>query len=134
MNADYSAGRSPVAELVSLMMEPIPTVFGRLTLLASCYHAAKDLYDVPRLTRLFGAETVDLELRQCHRRIFLQWLQLGIEEQKAEVEAYLRTAPPGVDWAEAARTAPPPDARDAERQLHLADLATLLDVMTGDRL
>jgi len=109
------------------MLFRVPTVFGRLTFLASLYNPSIGRYDHFHLSRLVGPEDADRMLRRSHYQIFTQWLSFGLAEQRADFEAYLST----IDVPECPRTlreAVPRQARDMERQLYLMDLQLLLEL------
>ncbi len=105
----------------------IPTVFGRLALVAST-RESEDRYEHPVLSAALTPEEVSRTLRNSHYQVFAQWLALSLEEQKADLDEFLREfgAP-----RHAARYQEliPPAARDVERQLYLTDLETVLELL-----
>ena len=113
----------------------IPTVFGRLAYLASLRDSTSGYYCEPGLISLLGPEGADRAIRHSHHQVFSEWLAFSLAEQKAEIDEFLRGQGlvPGqpVNWGASLpyRSLIPPAARDVERQLYLADLETLLELL-----
>ena len=113
----------------------IPTVFGRLVYLASLLDSTSGYYREPGMTSLLGPEGSDRSIRHSHYQVFSEWLAFSLAEQKADIDDFLRglghiTGRP-INWSASLpyRTLIPPGARDVERQLYLADLETLLELL-----
>ncbi|MBZ5582296.1 MAG: hypothetical protein LAQ30_08855 [Acidobacteriia bacterium] len=129
--SDYTAksyeARHPAAELWRETLARIPTLFGRLVYLAALRDAGGG-YAHPALSHMLGRENADRTLRHSHHQIFAQWLALGLEEQKSDLGDFLHEfhAP---REALHYRELVPAGARDAERQLYLTDLETLLELL-----
>ncbi len=128
---DYTAksyeARHPAAELWRETLSRIPTLFGRLVYLAALRDAAGG-YSHPGLSHTLGREHADRTLRHSHHQVFAQWLSLGLEEQKNDLDIFLnqlRAPRESLRYRELV----PPGARDAERQLYLTDLETLLELL-----
>jgi hypothetical protein len=87
------------------------------------------------LISLLGPEGADRAIRHSHHQVFSEWLAFSLAEQKAEIDEFLRGQGlvPGqpVNWGASLpyRSLIPPAARDVERQLYLADLETLLELL-----
>ena len=108
-------------------LDRIPTVFGRLVYLAGLRDPVSGGYTHPSLSQAHGPEEADRTLRRAHYQMFSEWLALGLEEQKGDLAGFLADEGPG---ALRPRELIPPQARDVERQLYLADLETLLEIIT----
>jgi len=106
----------------------IPTIFGRLVFLSSLRNAENGRYLHPGLTRLLGAEEADRALCHSHHQVFSQWIASSLEEQKADLDEYLRGAGGEPDLFRRFRHLPPATVREVERQLYLTDLETLLEL------
>jgi hypothetical protein len=85
-------------------LDRIPTVFGRLVYLRSLGGAA------------------DQAIGRAARRVFSQWLAMGLPEQARDLRAYRNgSGAAAVDH----RDLVPPGAQEVERQLFLTDMETL---------
>jgi hypothetical protein len=109
-------------------LNQIPTFFGRLVFLASLRDPATGHYYHPALAQSIGAEDADRSLCGSHHQVFQHWLAFSLEEQRADLDEYLRSSA-GPRYALPYRKLVPPTARDVERQLYLADLETLLELL-----
>jgi hypothetical protein len=129
----FSANSSPLGtEIWQKQLLQIPTTLGRLVHLSSLRDKNTGQYEHPELTDLLGRETADRVLRHSHLQVFSLWIGCSLEEQKADLDEYLR----GAAEEQLMRDYPnliPPAARDVERQLYLADLETLLAVIRFER-
>ena len=88
------------------------------------------------LSAAFGRDDSSRALRESHEQTFAGWLNLSLEEQHADLTAYLETLeePPRVVldyWlrSRAYRNQPPASARTADRQLFYRNLEALLVVL-----
>ncbi len=89
---EFSANSGlPGAEIWRRQLLQIPTVFGRLNYLSALRDDATGRYWHPELTDLLGSEAADRALRHSHHQVFSQWIGYSLEEQKADLEEYLRT-------------------------------------------
>jgi len=113
-------------------------VFGRLVYLASLRDSTSGYYREPSLTALLGPEGADRAIRHSHHQVFSEWLACSLAEQKADIDDFLREQghAPGrpINWSVSLpyRSFIPPAARDVERQLYLADLETLLELLKAE--
>jgi hypothetical protein len=114
------------------MLSPIPTLFGRLTYLASMRDPGTGRYAHPSLSRTLGPDEADQTLRQSHHQVFGKWLALSLEEQKSDLEQFLGETR-GSRGPLHYRELPPPGAREVERQLYFTDLETLLELLDAGR-
>jgi hypothetical protein len=123
---------SPGAEAWRNTLLQIPTLFGRLVYLASLRDPATGHYYHPGLAQSLGAEDADRSLCNSHHQVFQQWLGFSLEEQKSDLDEYLRfgSAP---RYALPYRKLVPATAREVERQLYLTDLETLLELLKFER-
>jgi hypothetical protein len=126
--ANSQTARAPGVILWRNTLNQVPTVFGRLNLLASLRDRATGRYSHEGLLRLLGPEDTDRALCNSHHQVFSEWLQFSLAEQKEDLDDYLRTAGTSrlaFDYHHLV----PPTARDVERQLYLTDLETLLELL-----
>jgi len=127
--------RTPYQKFQSTILQ-ILSQYGRLVYLSSLYDREDGRYHHYDLESFLGADEADRVIREAHRQAFQQWLCYDLEQQKADLDLYLSDL--GVErritlaiWAGLApyRDLIPPDAEEHERQLFLADLKTLLQLL-----
>ena len=111
----------------------IPTYYGRLVYLAQRRNADSGLYEHHGLAKMFGEEEAHTALRSSHDRTFRLWLELGIEQQRADLALYFAGLPTNravlvENWLRLApyRNLVPYDASPADQDLFLSDLEFLL--------
>lgn len=126
--ANSESTRGPAAELWRRTLSQIPTQFGRLVYLASLRDGATGRYAHPALSHLMDAEDADRMLCHSHHQVFSGWLRFSLEEQKMDLEEYLR-AGGGPAHAPHYGDLVPRTARSVERELYLTDLETLLELL-----
>jgi len=138
-NFDARFERGPAADLWRHTLGRVPTLFGRLVYLASLRNQNTGAYEHHGLAQMFGYEEAGETLSRSHAQVFQDWLCLGLEQQKADLEEYLRELgnnPAGVlaTWLRLApyRNLVPTPAREVERQLFLSDVEALLEVLKHD--
>ncbi len=119
-----SPGRQPAAEMWRRTLLRVPTLFGRLAYVAGLRLTGLDRYQHPSLTGPLGPEEADRILRRSHYQVFAEWLDLNLEDQKADLEAFIRERG-AEEQALRFRDLPPATAREVERQLFVTDLETL---------
>jgi len=131
--------RGAPADLWRNTLAQIPSVFGRLVYLCSLRDANTGTYRHFGLSQIFGDQAADEALRNSHQQVFAEWLQFGLEQQKADLDLYLA----GLEgdrrtiiqtWIRLApyRNLVPSTARDVERELYLRDLETLLELFRSE--
>lgn len=128
--------RSPADDLWRRTLSQILTRYGRLVYLASLRNADTGLYEHHGLALSFGREEADRAIRTSHRKSFADWLELHLEDQKADLDQYLRDLgtelkPLVETWLRVLphRALPPADAGLPERRLFEADFAALLELL-----
>jgi hypothetical protein len=123
-----AASQTAGTEMWRKTLHQIPTFFGRLVFLASLRDPGTGHYYHQGLAQTIGAEDTDRSLCSSHHQVFQHWLAFSLEEQRADLDEYLRSSA-GPRYALPYRKLVPPTARDVERQLYLADLETLLELL-----
>ncbi len=120
-------------------LRQIPTVYGRLVYLAQRRSPDSGLYEHHGLAKIFGEEEADTALRASHDGTFRQWLNLGIEEQKADLSLYFAGLPTSrkvlvENWMRLApyRSLIPFDASPADSGLFLTDIEILLRTIRNE--
>ena len=117
-------------------LEKIDSTFGRICYLASLRNANTGLYEHFGLSQRFDALAADQVLRDSHIRIFNQWLSLGLQEQKLDVEEHLGTVDADIasviaTWVRLTpyQSVMPAGTRTVERDLFNADLHRILEML-----
>lgn len=127
------------ADLWRQTLSQVPTIFGRLVYLASLRNSNTGRYEHHGLALIHGETESDTALRESHERTFQEWLNFGIEQQKADLDLYLSAfSNDKVNLVETwIRLAPyrnmvPTSVRPQERELYLADLESLLWMLKNE--
>lgn len=131
--------RNASSDLWSRTLANIPTTFGRLVYLSSLRDPNNGVYQHHGLAAVFGEREAHQALLGSHLRAFSEWLAFGLEEQKADLDLYISTLD-GTrkkiieTWL---RLTPyknliPVSVVDFERDLYLADLETLLQLLKNE--
>jgi hypothetical protein len=74
-----------VSDFVNLALSRIPSVFGRLALLASLKDEQTGRYGDPLAVLLYGRKQTEDCLRQKHAEIFFAWLRLALVAQTVDL-------------------------------------------------
>jgi hypothetical protein len=126
--------RSASGDLWKNTLSHIPTIYGRLTYLASLRDANSGIYRHHGLMALFGREESAKALRESHKNVFEQWLNLPLTEKHGELLSYLNSVDEssGVvleHWKRAYRSLIPDGARKPEVELFSRELDALLETL-----
>lgn len=128
--------RGPAADLWRHTLMQVPTTFGRLIYLASLRNQNTGMYEHHGLAQMYGAGEADRTMRESHQHLFSEWLCFSLEEQKNEVEDYMRgleESPRLVieNWLRFSpyRNFIPAETRDAERRLYMTDLDAVMEML-----
>jgi hypothetical protein len=127
--------RSAAADLFKHTLSRIPTLYGRLSYLASLRDANSGVYRHHGLFQAFGREESTQALQSSHEGLFLTWLTLPLAEKSQDLEAFMATLddPHALvvkHWRQSKvyRTFIPSCASPAETELFIAELEALLDL------
>jgi hypothetical protein len=107
--------------------------------LSSLRNPNTDTYEHHGFRQMFGSEESDRALRESHANAFGEWLGYSLEQQKADLDLYIS----GLEnnkkviieaWLKLTpyRHLIPGSARRGERQVYLADLRALLDLLSRE--
>jgi hypothetical protein len=130
-------GGSPAAaNLWRHTLSQIGSTFGRIFYLASLRNLNTGLYEHFGLAQRFTPAEADDVIHISHVEVFHQWLSLGLQHQKLDLEDYLSTldaevAPVIAAWVRLKpyQTVLPEGTRTVERELFLADLERILEIL-----
>ncbi len=130
------SGRKPCEDLWRRTLSQIPTVYGRLVYLAQLRNPNSGEYEHHGLVMMFGEEEAGRAMLESHNRCFAEWLQMGLEQQQADLDLYLSAQPTHrrtlvENWLRLKpyRSLLPLSYTPAEQDLFLADLETLLTLL-----
>jgi hypothetical protein len=114
----------------------IPTLFGRLTYLASLRNANANSYQHHGLAARFGSRAAQSAIRESHLELLRNWLELPLATRKADLASYLAmldTPRHEVldNWKNLRPYSQcvPLHALKPERELFLGDLEVLLEIL-----
>ncbi len=131
--------RGPAADLWRNTLAQIPTLFGRLVYLSSLRNSNTGVYEHHGLAQIFGEQQADETMRRSHEQIFAEWLCFNLEQQKADLHEYLMNLEGSTDlvlstWIRIApyRNLTPAGARAVEKELFLADLEAVLELLNHE--
>ena len=131
--------RGLAADLWRQTLSQIPSIYGRLVYLASLRNANTGRYEHHGLALIHGEKEADTALRESHTQAFQEWLNFGIEQQKADLDLYLSAFSADKNnlietWIRLApyRNMVPTTVRPQERDLYLADLESLLWLLKNE--
>jgi hypothetical protein len=117
----------------------IPSLFGRLTYLASLRNADTGRYEHSGLGFVLGDAHADEALRAAHREAFAEWLTLDLKSQHAALELFLSNAEGHRRQVLATCSAPaaqscliPEGTPEHESRLYLADLQAILQLLAAE--
>ncbi|PWU08155.1 MAG: hypothetical protein C5B51_08365 [Terriglobia bacterium] len=131
-----SSGEDAIPEALYETLQG-PSVFGRMLLLNTMRTPETDRYDAGYAER-FGTPLVERALRGLHLDIFISWLSLSLQHQKADISIYLNLTPVAERPARLKELIPsavqaiPSAAKPPERQLFLQDLKIVLALFRYD--
>ena len=117
-------------------LSTIQSLFGRLIHVSALRDPASGRYKDPEAGGEFETGEVDRVIRHEHREIFEAWLCLSLEEQAADVAAYLWRHLENQDgalheWRQQFQhmALVPSDAMDSQRELFHSNLEVVLDLL-----
>src|SRR5580658_2687454 len=129
-----SLERSAAADLFKHTLSHIPTVYGRLSYLASLRDANSGVYRHHGLFLSFGREQTTEALQRSHASAFQEWLTLSLEAKSEDLTEYLSTLDESQEavirhWrhSKVYRTFLPASASPAEIELFFMELDLLLE-------
>jgi hypothetical protein len=128
--------RRVIQDFTSTTLAAIPSVFARLTYLASLRDLSSGRYGHAGLTAVYRPEAVQQALEQCHEEIFERILEAPLEAQGRDLEAHLENMELGLSVAvsqwrklEAYRTLLPAEAPDYLKDLFCSNIRALLEIL-----
>jgi len=131
-----SLERTAAADLFKHTLSRIPTVYGRLSYLASLRDPNSGVYRHHGLFLAFGRDESVQALQRSHESLFLTWLTLSLAEKNEDLAAFMATLEDSQavivkHWRQSRvyRTYIPPSASPAETELFISELEVLLDVL-----
>jgi hypothetical protein len=127
---------SAAGDLWKHTLSQIPTVYGRLSYLASLRDQNSGIYRHHGLAAMFGREESSRALRESHEQVFREWLGLSMREKKLDLTQHFAALEDPVNTvvdhlliSRIYRSQMPPSARRMEQKLFCADLEALLETI-----
>lgn len=127
---------SAAADLWKHTLSRIPTVYGRLTYLASLRDTNSGVYRHHGLSTVYGREDSASAMRESHEEAFAEWLNLDLRAKTADLREYAEKLedPLKVVLRHLASTATsesqlPDDARPMERKLFHRDFDMAVELL-----
>jgi hypothetical protein len=128
--------RGPASDLWRNTLSQIPTVFGRLIYLSNLRGTNSGVYEHHGLALVFGPRAASEALKRSHEETFREWLSFSLEQQKADLDAYLgglveERAAVIETWLRLNpyRNLMPLSARTSDQELFLVDFRALLEIL-----
>ena len=85
MPAEVAIADVSVSDFVNLALSRIPSIFGKLALLASLQDEQTGRYGDPLAVLLYGRKQTEDCLKQKHAEIFFAWLRLALAAQTLDL-------------------------------------------------
>jgi hypothetical protein len=131
--------RNPASDLWRNTLSQIPSVFGRLVYLTSLRNHNNGVYEHHGLAMVFGDDVANRALQEAHQNAFAEWLNYSLEQQKADLDLYLSSLSTNKrtiveTWLKLTpyQNLAPAAIMDMERELYVADLRALLDLLRNE--
>ena len=131
--------RGAASDLWRHTLSQIPTVFGRLVYLSSLREVNSGKYEHHGLALVFGEKESDRALKESHNTAMSEWLNFGLEQQKADLDLYLsqltfekRTVLESWLRTSPYRNIPPASMKAPARKLFVSDLEALLTLLKNE--
>jgi len=136
----YQQTRKVVEDLTARTLAGIPTEFGKLLYLSSLRDISTGDYVHEGLVARYSREAVQQALGYCHQELFLRVLEMPLEQQEWDLRACLEGME-GEFWgklrrwreSEFYRLLIPSDSPEYLREIFLANVGALLDVVLEER-
>ena len=130
--------RTAASDLWRHTLSQIASSFGRLVYLSSL-RAVTGRYEHHGLALLFGEDEADQALAKSHEETLLSWLELRLEEQKADLDLYLEDVPGErrsivENWLRLSpyRTLVPASSSEMQREHFATNFETLLVLLSSE--
>ena len=131
--------RNAGGDLWKRTLSRIPTLYGRITYLASLRDSNSGIYRHHGLAQVFGREESGKALRESHELAFYEWINLRLSERNDDLVQYLEDlddpVPMVVDYllkSKIYRAQVPNCARKMEEELFCNDLEALLETLRNE--
>ena len=131
--------RRVIQDFTSSTLAAIPSLFARLTYLASLRDLSSGHYEHGGLTAVYPEKAVQQALEQCHEEIFERILETPLAVQERDLKALLQGMQGGLQAAvshwrklEAYRTLLPFESPDYLKELFCSNIRALLEILEQD--
>lgn len=131
---------SKCCDFITGLLWQLPTIFGRLILLASAWDAGSKRYHHSVIERAFPPQITHDAFQRLHEEIFQQWMRLTDSQRKGDLARYMDSGKLSESamvevWinSEMYKDLFPPDASFVDRQAFVRVLAILLIRLAGEQ-
>lgn len=137
MLEEFQTHQQILFDLTANYLEPLNSAYERLAYLFSLRQPDSGKYLHEGLASLYGAESVNRVLEQCHEEIFERLLEMPLNAQREDLRVYL-TSLPGTFEDNAACCQKnyihwvPPSAPVYLKELYSSNLNVLLELLRDD--
>jgi hypothetical protein len=128
--------RRIIHDFTSTTLAAIPSLFARLSYLASLRDLSSGRYEHAGLAALYQREAVQQAMEQCHEEVFEKVLETPLADQEQDLRSYLRASQDGLrsavsNWRkfEAFRTFVPSQSPEYLKELFCSNLRVLLEIL-----
>jgi hypothetical protein len=128
--------RRVIQDLTATTLAAIPSLFARLTYLASLRDLSSGRYTHAGLCSVYSEESVQQALAQCHEEVFERILETPLEGQREDLRACLESMEGGLESAvrqwrrlEVYRMLLTTDSPDYLKDLFCSNARALLDIL-----
>jgi hypothetical protein len=135
----FQQNRRIVQDFTLTTLAGIPTLFGRLTYIASLRDLSTGRYQHAGLAALYPDEPVQQSLELCHEQLFERVLETSLEAQLEDFRSCLGSMEGGLPVAvphwlrmEAFRVLMPEHSPDYLKELFCSNLRALLEILNQD--
>jgi len=131
--------RKIVQDFTVTTLAGIPTLFGRLTYMASLRDLSSGRYEHAGLAALYPDEALQQALQLCHEQVFERILETSLEEQLEDLRSCLKAMEGGISvvvshWLgmEAYRVLLPEKSPDYLKELFCSNSRALLELLYNE--
>jgi hypothetical protein len=128
--------RRIIHDFTSTTLAAIPSLFARLSYLASLRDLSSGRYEHAGLAAVYQREAVQQAMEQCHEEVFEKVLETPLADQEQDLRSYLRATQDGLrsavlNWRkfEAFRTLVPSQSPEYLKELFCSNLRVLLEIL-----
>lgn len=131
--------RGAASDLWRHTLSQIPSIFGRLVYLSGLREMNSGRYEHHGLALVFGQRESERALKESHHTAMTEWLNYGLEHQKADLDLYLsgltvdkRTVLESWLRTNPYRNLTPGSIKSPAKKLFISDIEILLELLRNE--